>query len=285
MKTIVNSGIIVQAYNNNIVSIRMDGKEKILFSRGIGFGKKFGDKIKEGTEVEKIFVIEDEDNLRNFKQVVEKVDEDFLTVCERIITSISEELNEELDERIHIGLTDHLYYAIKRIRNNEIIQNPFLMEIKALYQREYMLSKKAAKILNNEMDIMIPDDEIGMIALHIHSARNSGNLSNTIKNAYLINMIIEYVEKKLKIKIDKNSLDYARFATHVRFAIRRMLVDSPVKNDFIREIKYKYRLSYSISKDVSKILEKRLEKDVSEDEIAYLAMHIERFRVSTIKNN
>ncbi|MBW6409071.1 BglG family transcription antiterminator [Clostridium weizhouense] len=285
MKTIVNSGVIVQAYNNNIVSIRMDGKEKILFSRGIGFGKKFGDKIKEGTEVEKIFVIEDQDNLRNFKQVVEKVDEDFLTMCERIIILISEELNEELDERIHIGLTDHLYYAIKRIKNNEIIDNPFLMEIKVLYQREYILAKKAAKILNNEMDIMIPDDEIGMIALHIHSARNSGNLSNTIKNAYLINMIIEYVEKKLKIKIDKNSLDYARFATHVRFAIRRMLVDSPVKNDFIREIKCKYRLSYSISKDVSKILEKRLEKNVSEDEIAYLAMHIERFRVSTIKNN
>ncbi|GAA0079188.1 PRD domain-containing protein [Clostridium sp. CTA-5] len=284
MKTIVNSGVIVQAYNNNIVSIRMDGKEKILFSRGIGFGKKFGDKIKAGTEVEKIFVIEDEDNLRNFKQVIEKVDEDFLTVCERIIILISEELNEELDERIHIGLTDHLYYAIKRIKNNEIIENPFLMEIKVLYQREYILAKKAAKILNNEMDIMIPDDEIGMIALHIHSARNSGNLSNTIKNAYLINMIIEYVEKKLKIKIDKNSLDYARFATHVRFAIRRMLVDSPAKNDFIREIKCKYRLSYSISKDVSKILEKRLEKNVSEDEIAYLAMHIERFRVCTIKN-
>ncbi|SFD23993.1 PRD domain-containing protein [Clostridium uliginosum] len=285
MKTIINSGIVVQSYNNNIVCVRIDGKEKILFSKGIGFGRRFGDKIEEGTEVERVFVIEDEDNLKNFKQVIEKVDEDFFNVCEKIITSISEELNEELNERIHIGLTDHLNFAVKRIANKEIIENPFLMEIKVLYQTEYMLAKKAAKILKDEINVIIPDGEIGLIALHIHSARNSGMLSNTIKNAYLSNMIIEYVEKKLKIKIDKNSLDYARFVTHIRFAIKRMLIDSPVKNDFIWEIKCKYKLSYSIAKDVSKVLGERLEKKVSKDEIAYLAMHIERFRMATIKKN
>lgn len=283
MSVIINEGVVVQSYNNNIVCVRISGREKILFSKGIGFGKKFGDKIKEGTKVEKVFVIEDEDNLRNFKQIIENVDEDFFNVCERIITSISEELDEELDERIHIGLTDHLNFAVKRILNHEIIENPFLMEIKVLYQTEYLLAKKSAKILQDGINVAIPDGEIGLIALHIHSARNSGKLSNTIKNAQLSSMIVEYVEKKLKINIDKNSLDYARFVTHIRFAIKRILLDSPVKNDFISEIQSKYKLSCSIAKDVSKILEKHFERKVSEDEIAYLAMHIERFRIVTRK--
>lgn len=39
MPIIVNDGIVIQAYNNNTVCIKMLGKEKILFSKGIGFGK------------------------------------------------------------------------------------------------------------------------------------------------------------------------------------------------------------------------------------------------------
>lgn len=283
MSIIINSGVVVQAYNNNIVCVKIGGKEKILFSKGIGFAKKFGDKIEEGTKVEKVFSIEDNDNLRSFKQVIEKVDEKFLMLCENIITSIAEELNEDLHERIHIALVDHLNFAVKRLCNNEEIDNPFLMEIKVLYKTEYILARKVAQTLKDEMKVNIPEGEIGFIALHIHSARNSGKLSNTIKSAQLSNVIIEHVEKKLKIKIDKDSLDYARFITHIRFAIKRMLLDCPTKNDFVKEIKSKYKISYNIAKSVSKVLAEELDKKVAEDEIAYLAMHIERVRRATIE--
>ncbi|SKA90832.1 transcriptional antiterminator, BglG family [Clostridium sp. USBA 49] len=286
MKIITDSAIVIKTYNNNIISVKMNGLERILFSKGIGFGKKAGDKIEKGTKVEKVFVIEDEDNLRNFEEVVENVDEEFISLCEKIISYIASELNEELNERIHIALVDHLNFAIMRLSNKDEIENPFLVEIKALYPKEYELAKKAIKILETEKNITIPESEIGFIALHIHSARNSGKVSNTIKNTYLINSIVKHIEEKLGIEIDKNSLDYARFLTHLKFAIKRVLLDIPIKNDFIKEIKSKYKLSYKISKDVSKILSKGLEKNISEGEIAYLAMHIERLRVAeTEKKN
>lgn len=282
MSIIIDSAVILKSYNNNIVSVKINEKERILFGKGIGFGKKFGDKIEKGTEVEKVFVIEDEDNLRNFKQVIENVDEEFLILCEKMISYIANELKEDLNERIHIALVDHLNFAVKRLSNNEEIENPFLMEIKALYQKEYTLAEKVAETLQNEKKVTIPIGEIGFIALHIHSARNCGKLSNTLKNTYLINSIVEYVEKQIKVQIDKTSLDYARFLTHLRFAIKRILVDISIKNDFIKEIKSKYKLSYKIASGVSKILIDQLEKDVTVDEIAYLAMHIERFRRATI---
>lgn len=278
MGTVVNEGVIVQAYNNNIVCVKIAGKEKILFSRGIGFGKKFGDKIPNGTKVEKVFVMENEENLKNFKQVIEKVDEDFFCLCERIITEISNDLNEQLGESIHIGLIDHLNFAIKRIANNEIIENPFITEIKVLYKTEYMLAQKAAKILRDEINIMIPDGEIGLIALHIHSSRSLGNLNDTIKSTNLSSMVITCVEKQLDIEIARDTLNYARFVTHIKFAIKRILANSEVENDFISEIKSKYKVSYKIAQESAKILEKYLDKEVSESEIAYLAMHIERFR-------
>ena len=282
MSIIIDSAIVIKSYNNNIVSVNMNGAERILFAKGIGFGKKPGDEIEIGTEVEKIFVIENEDNLRNFKQVIENVDEEFLILCEKMISYIEDELKENLDERIHIALVDHLNFAVKRISNKEEIENPFLMEIKALYQTEYNLAEKVAAILEKEQNIEFPIGEIGFIALHIHSARRSGQSSNTFKNTAIINLIVEYVERQLELKIDKTSLDYARFLTHLKFAIKRIHDGISIKNDFIKEIKSKYKSSYIIAKGIEEILTQRLEKDVTADEIAYLAMHIERFRTATI---
>lgn len=283
MRTIIETVMIVKSYNNNLVSVKMNGAERILFGKGIGFGKKSGDEIEKNTEVEKIFVIEDEDNLRNFEQVIKNVDDEFLMLCEKMISYISNELKEDLDERIHVALVDHLNFVVKRLSNDEEIENPFIMEIKALYPIEYTLAEKIAETLQNEIKVNIPEGEIGYIALHIHSARNCGKVSITIRSTYLINSIVEHLEEQIEVKIDKTSLDYARFLTHLRFAIKRILLGVSIQNDFIKEIKSKYKLSYKIAKGVSKILVKGLEKNIAEDEIAYLAMHIERFRIATIK--
>jgi transcriptional antiterminator len=284
MRVLADSAVVTKIYNNNIISVNMDGVERILFNKGIGFGKKIGDQIKKGTEVEKIFVMENEDNLRNFEQVIENTDEEFLALCEKMISLISTELKEDLDERIHVALVDHLNFAVKRLSDKEEIANPFLMEVKALYSQDYSVAEKVAEALEKETKIKIPESEVGFIALHIHSARTSGKLTNTLRSTQLINMIVRFIEHELGIQLDKNSLDYARFLTHLRFAIKRILTNIIIKNDFIRSIKSKYKLSFKIAKGVSKILVERLEKDVTEDETAYLAMHIERLRIATTEN-
>ena len=117
---------VVKSFNNNILLVREKGKEKILFQKGIGFGKKTGDIIKKGTSVEKVFIIEDKENQRNFKEILNRVDTKLIALVEEVIAEITDELGEDLNENIHVGLVDHLFYAIKRLEDNEEIQNPFL---------------------------------------------------------------------------------------------------------------------------------------------------------------
>lgn len=272
--------VVVKVFNNNVILVRDKGIEKVLFGKGIGFGKKFGETLDSGLNVEKLFKIENEENQKNMNEVISRVDTEFFALCEEVIVDISEELGEILNESIHIALVDHLFYAIKRIKNNEEMENPFLVEIQTLYRREFELAVKLAKRIGDGVCVKIPNGEIGFIALHIHSARNNGKLSNTIKYSFLGNTIVEHVENKLKIKIDRQSLDYARFLTHIRFAVERIILDNNIKNDLIGIIKEQYKISYDIATEVSKILEKGLDKEVSEDEIAYLTMHIQRFKSS-----
>lgn len=275
--------VVVKVFNNNIILVRDKGVEKVLFGKGLGFGKKFGETLKPGLIVEKLFKIENEDNQRNMNEVISRVDAGFFALCEEAIVDISDELGEELNESIHIGLVDHLSYAIKRIENNEEIENPFLIEIQTLYRKEYSLAVKIAKKIGEVVNLEIPSGEVGFIALHIHSSRNSGKLSNTIKYSFLSNKIVLHVEDRLKINIDRESLDYARFLIHIRFAVERILLDKHIKNDLISIIEKQYELSYIIAEEASDILEKGLDKKVTKDEIAYLAMHIERFKSSIEK--
>lgn len=284
-KIILNNNVkVVKSFNNNILLVRENGKEKILFQKGIGFGKKPGDLIEKGTVIEKVFIIEDEDNQRNFDEILDRVDSKLIALVEEIIAEITDELGEELNENIHVGLIDHLFYAIRRLKDNEEIQNPFLIEIETLYGREFSMACRLSNRIKEVLNVEMPEGEKGFIALHIHSARNNGKLSNTIKYSFLSNSITEHVEDRLKITIDRKSLDYARFLTHIRFAIERIITNSPIKNDLIDVIKVKYRLSYKIAKEARDIICKVLDiNNVSEDEVAYLAMHIERFRVSIVK--
>lgn len=281
---VTNDLIIVKSINNNVLLVRDNGVEKILFEKGIGFGKKFGDVIVAGTEVSKIFVISDDRNKKNFNEIVSTVDNKLIGIFEEALSEIQDELGEELNENIHIGLIEHLAFSVKRLKNDQEILNPFLNEVETLYSKEFELALKLARKIEEEIDIKIPDGEVAFIAIHIHSARNNGKLANTIKYAYLSNTIIEYVEDQLGIEIDRQSLDYTRFLIHIRFAIERVINNNKIQNDLKDIIKEKYSLSYKISKDIAKIISETLECEVCENEVAYITMHIERFRISLVYN-
>lgn len=279
----IKKGIVIKALNNNMVIIKEQGVEKILLAKGIGFNKKFGDILEDNLEVDKVFSIEDKKNQENLKEVYNRVDGEFVAICEEALAEISEELGEELNETIHIGLIDHLAIAMKRLKNKEQINNPFIVEIETLYSVEFEMAKKIVNKLQDKYEIDFPEGEIGFITLHIHSARNGKMLSNSIKYSYLSNKIIIYIEEKFNSKIDKRSLDYARFLSHVRFTIERVLTDTVLKNDLTEIIKKSYPISYEIAEGASKIIEETLDKKVCDDEVAYIAMHVERFRVALQK--
>lgn len=279
----IKKGIVIKALNNNMVLIKEQGVEKILLAKGIGFNKKFGDILEDNLEVDKVFSIEDKKNQENLKEVYNRVDGEFVAICEEALAEISEELGEELNETIHIGLIDHLAIAMKRLKNKEQINNPFIVEIETLYSVEFEMAKKIVNKLQDKYEIDFPEGEIGFITLHIHSARNGKMLSNSIKYSYLSNKIIIYIEEKFNSKIDKRYLDYARFLSHVRFTIERVLTDTVLKNDLTEIIKKSYPISYEIAEGASKIIEETLDKKVCDDEVAYIAMHVERFRVALQK--
>jgi transcriptional antiterminator len=270
---------VVKAFNNSVLLALQNGKERILIAKGIGFGRQVGDYLAADTPCEKIFTIDDAENSGRLRQLLGEISDALFITCENIIHMISRELGEELNEKIHINLVDHIAFMLKRLQSGDEISNPFQTEIEVLYKREFELARQAVSMLEEDTKLQIPDGEIGFIAMHIHSARRSGQISQTIKCAFLANTIVDFLEEELQLEIDRQSLTYARFITHVRFTVERLLTNVPIQNELLATIKRKYKASFALAKQVGALIADELAMPaIPDDEVGYLTLHIEKLR-------
>ena len=113
--------VIEKALNNNILQIRDGETEKLFIGRGIGFGKKPGELFEKNSVVDKVFVIEDDKNQNNFKQIFRGDGPEFVDFCEELILLIARSFHEELHETIHISLIDHISCTLRRLKLGEQI--------------------------------------------------------------------------------------------------------------------------------------------------------------------
>lgn len=69
-----------------------------------------------------------------------------------------------------IGLVDHLRPAINRLQLKLNIRNPLLDKIKEEYPEIYRISIKCSAVITKQIGLVLPESEIGYIAMHIGSA-------------------------------------------------------------------------------------------------------------------
>ncbi len=272
------SFIIKKILNNNVLIATHDSyKEVVLIGKGIGFGKKSGDEITPQL-AEKVFKLENEKEQEQYKKLVPHVDETIIEIMNEAIHHIKQFVDTPLNEHIHVALTDHISFAIKRIQQGMEMSNPFLIETKTLYPLEYKIAHDVVDIINDKVGISLPEGEVGFIALHIHSAIVNKNISEVNKHSQLINTLIQLIETGLKIKIDKESVHYLRLIRHLRYAIERVkngeVVKEPEKLALV--LKEEYPLCYNLSWKVIKVMQQSLQLPVYEAEAVYLTMHLQR---------
>ncbi|QUW22462.1 PRD domain-containing protein [Sporosarcina sp. Marseille-Q4063] len=269
---------VQKSLNNNVlIASDLDGNEVVLIGSGIGFGKKVGESINHG-QVEKMFVLNDPEKQAQYKQLLSTIDEETIKMLISVVEVIRERAGMPLNENIHIALTDHLAFAINRMKQGLMIRNPFLLETKALYPNEYKIAEEVTAMVNEKLSIDLPEGEIGFIALHIHSAIENKNVGDLTAHSALIVKLINIIEEQLDLEIDKSSIDYTRLIRHLRYAIERMVrgekVNEPLKITDV--LKAEYPVCYNLAWKLIKVMQQSLQKDVQDAEAVYLTLHLQR---------
>ncbi|MCR4431350.1 MAG: PRD domain-containing protein [Tepidanaerobacteraceae bacterium] len=212
--------------------MKSPARKRCWWVKGLGFNAKPGEKVRD--KIEKVFYFFDESQLKQYKNILNSIDRRIIGLTEEILAMVSRELEEPLNEHIHVALADHISFTLERLSGGLEIKNPFLEEIRALYSRDYELACKAAEMIEEKFDVKIPHGEKGFIAMHIHAARKNRELSKTVKYTSMINRMVEIIEEELGMKLDKDEINYARLLVHLRFALQR--VDGAICEDSFRSL-------------------------------------------------
>ncbi|ADU95883.1 PRD domain-containing protein [Geobacillus sp. Y412MC52] len=265
--------------NNNAVVVLDEGKEKIVMGPGIAFQKRKNDLIPPG-RIEKIFVMEEENE--KFQQLLRTLPEEHIDIAEEIISYAEGKLQAPLSDHIHIALTDHLSFAIERLKQGYRIQNKLLNEIKVLYKAEYEIGLWAKQLIKERLGIEIPDDEAAHIALHIHTAKlDAASMNKTMRETTLIHELVDLIQTELGILIDKESISYQRLLTHLRFALSRIENGEPIHSmdeEMLALIQTKYAREWACTQKAATYAEKEYGIRFPEEELAYIVLHIQRLR-------
>ncbi len=263
--------------NNVIIADHPEYDEVVVIGKGIGFNRRSGDMIPLES-VEKMFILKNQQEQEQYKQLLPQIDEKLIEVIGEIITFIAEHSNSELNEHIHIALTDHLAFAIKRTEQGLIIQNPFLYETKEIYAEEYEMAKFAIELIDRKLGIYLGEDEIGFVALHINSALTNRHITEVREHTQLVSDLIAEIEKEFNCSIARDTLDYSRLLTHLRFAIERIRRGEQAKkmSKLDALLQQEYPELYKAAGKITQMMELRLEKKVDQAEISYLTMHLHR---------
>ena len=272
---------IKKVYNNNVIlAFEISSKKEVILTGcGSGFGKKPNDTV-DDSKIEKKFVIQDNNFESKVNKLASEIPEEVFAVSSAIIEYAEKMLNTNLDEYIYISLTDHISFSLKRYKENMMIKNELLSEIRRIHKKEYEIGKWGLEYINKTFGVNFSLDEAGFIAIHIINAnyRESTNQSYLMMN--IINQILDIIKKYFSVEFIEDDINFDRLLTHLKFFAKRLIDKKEQtkfeKNDLLDVVKIQYKESYECAQNIKKFIEDNYTYKINDDEVLYLVLHINR---------
>ncbi|MGM0219424.1 beta-glucoside operon transcriptional antiterminator [Enterococcus sp. AZ126] len=270
---------MIKSLNNNLVLAVNDGAEEfVLFGKGIGFKKKKGDVI-DHTLVTKIF--ESKNQTQNFSAILDNISSEVLSATEKIIENGENELGKKVNASMIVSLSDHIQAAIERLRNEQVTESALQWEIPFLYVKEYEIGKNALLLIEEELGVSLPESEASFIALHFVNAQDGlESMDETMLITTITKSIVKIIQSLFNIVLNKSSIHYSRFVTHIRYFMNRQLRNQAFiaenDNGLYRIIQEQYPKSFACGLIIRDMLKNEYQMVIRDDELLYLVIHIQR---------
>lgn len=268
---------LIKSLNNNIVLAGENGKEMVLFGKGIGFERQRNAPI-DPKKIQKKFILEEADDITRSINILPQ---EIITVAEKIMSLAQTKLKANQSLASLFALGDHIYYALRRLEKKEKVYSPLSWEIPHLYPKEYEVATRGIEIINLELQCQMPIEEAAFITIHlINGQKGAQTLSSTMKLIETTSRIITIVNYSFQVKIDETSFEYSRFVNHIRFFIIRQEEHKPQQEVvdvlLLQSVIEKYPKSHECALKIKKYLELQYECPINDTELLYLVLYIER---------
>lgn len=266
---------LIKKINNNFaLALDGSGKEIIVSGRGIGF-------IQMPCELTDLSLINrtyyDIDS--KYIGLLNEVDEKIIDVSVKTYDYAKSIVVSAINPNLTFTLADHINFAIQRINKGYKFEFPLNYDFKQVFKIEIEVGKYALELLKRDLGIVLPEEEINSIAMNIINAEINPVTNNSNDFEKLISYITKIVENYFKIEIDRNSFNYTRYATHLRYLFTRINDDKSISSEnlyLFETVIKELPQTYECVKNISEYLKVKKKWNLSQEEELYLILHVNR---------
>lgn len=274
---------ILRVFNNNVVLAKDAAGEKIVTGRGIGFQARPGQSI-DPDSVVRVFVPADGRDPDHVATLLSEIPLAHLTLVTDALAATDLPAALAHNTSLTIALADHIGFAINREARGHSVDYPLLAEVSQLYSTEFRHAEAMLGHINDALRARgidpLPRTEAIAFTLHLVNAGfSTGDLSFTYTMTGVLQQLIDIIESDFSIALGTDVVNVGRFITHLRYLFVRIAnheqLDeqaSPV-SDAIRTAS---PAAYQCAQRIASVIELRLGAGLTEDEVAYLTLHISR---------
>ena len=270
--------ILVKNINNNVaLCLDSKGQEVVVFGKGVGFLKPPSEVPL--SKIQRTFY----DLNRNFLPLLDDIPLDVIDFTSRQVAQIRGKLPYETNANLIMTLADHLAFAMTRAKKGIYTPMPSIYEMEQNYPVEVEIGRQIVKAMEQAFHVKLPKGEVQGVAMHFINASlgspSSGQLTAEEEYETILERMTQIVEHALQVTIRRDTFNYARFATHVQYLLKRVQADSPIDSDNLQvyaSIRDEYKDVSACVDQIHEYLQRNWSIDLSEEEKLYLIMHINR---------
>ena len=189
--------------------------------------------------------------------MVRTVPSEVIDAALQIIDMAKSELDCELNPNVVLTLADHLQFAVERLKDGCVIENPLSDTVEFVYPVEHGLGLRALAILEKETGVSMPRTEACYIAMHLVNSESADgrvdDMDEVMRTLSSIEEVANIVEREFSITVDRASYNYARFTIHLRYLIKMLKADK-ASSDFKIGCMIAYMANYPYSRNPADVI-------------------------------
>lgn len=195
--------------------------EHVLFGRGLGFKVAPGSTVDPG-RVERRFVPTGSASAERIAALVDEIPSADIELAERMVTLARNRLGAHISDHVLLPLADHLSFALRRAAQGAAeIEYPLRWEVQYLYPAEVAVARDMVALVAADRGVLLPDVEMVPLALHLVNAQFDADMTATAQMTQDLHRILAIIREEYGVEIDEDSMDVARFVTHLRYLFLR----------------------------------------------------------------
>ena len=274
--------MVVKKINNNVAICR-DGNqlELIAFGKGIGFPPTPYE-LTDLNKVDRTFY-----NIsQKYIPLLNDIPPDIIDFTARQLATVQDKLPYETNPNLVMTLADHIAFAMERVEKGIFLQMPSIYELEMNYPLEIKIGKRFVSAVARELKVKLPKGEVQGIAMHIINARTAPleRSDETIpEDQYeeILEQTTQIIEWEMGITVRRDTFNYARFATHVQYLLKRVFEKKHIDSSNLQmyhSMKEEYPEVSACVDKISNYLKNDWSAELTEEEKLYLILLVNRVR-------